>query len=226
MAGEHWYTPRGRLGETRYISVARLHMGDHLWQKLWPFRNGRQVMQMSERRTGHYPSDGTLRQNPQSAGCCRIIRHNAGFGRWLGPPNRHSGAFWLVASRVIQARVYVGDVRPASERSMRFQLVLSILVLARVTPAQTPDTTHSARGATVSGVVRDSIAHGPLVGAMVQLVAADTKNRFGRTAVSDSMGAFKLGDVPAILLSECWADLHQIAQAGSHDPDWKKKGLY
>lgn len=79
---------------------------------------------------------------------------------------------------------------------MRFRLALFILMLARVTPALTQDTIHSAPGATVTGVVRDSIAHGPLVGAMVQLVAADTRNRFGRTAVSDSMGAFKLGDVP------------------------------
>ena len=36
----------------------------------------------------------------------------------------------------------------------------------------------------------------------------------------------KLGDVPAILLSECWADLHQIAEGGAYDSEWKKKGLY
>ena len=36
----------------------------------------------------------------------------------------------------------------------------------------------------------------------------------------------KLGEVPAILLSECWADLHQIAEGGAYDSEWKKKGLY
>ncbi len=79
---------------------------------------------------------------------------------------------------------------------MRFRLALFVLTLARVAIAQTPDTPRPAPGAIVSGVVRDSIAHGPLVGAMVQLVAADTRNRFGRTAVSDSTGRFQLGDVP------------------------------
>ena len=36
----------------------------------------------------------------------------------------------------------------------------------------------------------------------------------------------KLGDVPPILLSEVWADLYQIAEAGAFDEDWQKKGLY
>ena len=38
--------------------------------------------------------------------------------------------------------------------------------------------------------------------------------------------AMKLGDVPPLLLSECWNDLHDIAANGAFDPDWAKKGLY
>ncbi len=36
----------------------------------------------------------------------------------------------------------------------------------------------------------------------------------------------KLADVPPILLSEVWADLHQIAKSGAYDAEWQKKGLY
>jgi hypothetical protein len=50
--------------------------------------------------------------------------------------------------------------------------------------------------ATVSGIVRDSIARGPLIGAMVQIVAADDPAKFGRTVVTDSSGAFNISDVP------------------------------
>jgi len=64
------------------------------------------------------------------------------------------------------------------------------VLLARLAAAQAP-------GATVSGVVRDSIARAPLAGAVVQLVAADSQARFGRTVVSDSLGRFMLADVPA-----------------------------
>jgi len=39
-----------------------------------------------------------------------------------------------------------------------------------------------------------------------------------------SIGKIPLGDVPAVLLSECWNDLRQIAAEGSgFDPDWEKK---
>ena len=69
-------------------------------------------------------------------------------------------------------------------------------LLAHVASAQTTDTTRHAPGATVSGVVRDSIAHAPLPGAVVQLVAADGQSRAARTAVADSLGRFALDDVP------------------------------
>ncbi|HLA14880.1 MAG TPA: carboxypeptidase-like regulatory domain-containing protein, partial [Gemmatimonadaceae bacterium] len=50
-------------------------------------------------------------------------------------------------------------------------------------------------GTAVSGVVHDSIARQPLAGAAVQLVT-DSLTSFIRTAVSDSLGRFALGDVP------------------------------
>ena len=79
---------------------------------------------------------------------------------------------------------------------MRLKSLFLIAAVTRVGTAQTPDATHPTLGATVSGVVRDSIAHAPLRGAMVQLVGADSGARFGRTAVSDTLGRFTLGDVP------------------------------
>ena len=79
---------------------------------------------------------------------------------------------------------------------MRFRLLLLVALLARLAHAQVPDTTHRASGSTVSGVVRDSIARRPLDGAIVQIVAADSRTRFGRTVISDSLGRFTLGNVP------------------------------
>lgn len=32
----------------------------------------------------------------------------------------------------------------------------------------------------------------------------------------------KLGDVPKVLLSECWNDLYDMAAKGAHDPNWEK----
>jgi hypothetical protein len=51
-------------------------------------------------------------------------------------------------------------------------------------------------GVTVSGLVRDSIGHHQLSGAVVQLVSADTGRRFTRTVDSDSLGRFSIPDVP------------------------------
>jgi hypothetical protein len=74
--------------------------------------------------------------------------------------------------------------------------LLLLALLAQVAGAQGVDTTHSAHGASVTGVVRDSIARGPLAGAIVQLVSADNPARFGRSTISDSLGRFTLIDVP------------------------------
>ncbi len=38
--------------------------------------------------------------------------------------------------------------------------------------------------------------------------------------------ALTLGKVPALLLSEVWNDLHEIAKSGAFDADWESKGLY
>jgi len=79
---------------------------------------------------------------------------------------------------------------------MRFGTLLWI-VFAQLAAAQTRDATRGASGTTVKGVVYDSIARAPLAGAVVQLVIADSLARFGRSAISDSIGRFTLVDVPA-----------------------------
>lgn len=75
---------------------------------------------------------------------------------------------------------------------MRFWAFFGIVVLVGAAGAQAPDTR-----TTVSGTVYDSLARAPLPGAVVQLVAADTRTRFSGTALSDSLGRFTIGDVPA-----------------------------
>ncbi len=79
---------------------------------------------------------------------------------------------------------------------MRIRPLLLAMLFARAANAETPDTTSSVAGASVSGFVRDSIARAPLAGAVVQLVAADNPARFGRTANTDSTGRFVFNDVP------------------------------
>ncbi len=54
-----------------------------------------------------------------------------------------------------------------------------------------------AQGAMVSGTVHDSVARAPLAGALVQLVADDTRSSFGQSVMSDSVGNFSFRDVPA-----------------------------
>src|SRR6476620_10526146 len=71
---------------------------------------------------------------------------------------------------------------------MRLSSLFVIAMLARPLGAQT--------GATVSGVVRDSIAGTPIVGASVQLVGAERGGQLVRSAVSDGNGRFQLNDVP------------------------------
>jgi hypothetical protein len=71
-----------------------------------------------------------------------------------------------------------------------------LLLLARLSAAQTADTTHRAPAAQVSGVVRDSVARRPIAEALVQLVSADDPAKFVRTSISDSLGRFAIRDVP------------------------------
>lgn len=80
---------------------------------------------------------------------------------------------------------------------MRFRPVLFITLLARLSSAQEPGAARGVAGITLSGVVRDSVAHMPLSGAVVQLVAADGEARSNRSAISDALGRFSLADVAA-----------------------------
>ena len=77
-------------------------------------------------------------------------------------------------------------------RILSFALLLS---LPRIADAQVTDTSLAA-GTTVSGMVRDSIANGPLAGATVQLVGTENRASFARTVVSDASGIFVIRDVP------------------------------
>ena len=79
---------------------------------------------------------------------------------------------------------------------MRLRPLLLATLLARVANAEPTDTATSVPGASVSGIVRDSISRAPLADAVVQLVAADNPARFGRSASSDSLGRFVFRDVP------------------------------
>src|SRR5262245_12912485 len=76
---------------------------------------------------------------------------------------------------------------------MRLALILCLAFIARATQAQIPS---GGPGATVSGVVRDSITHKPLAGAVVQLVAARAEVPNTLSAVSDSLGNFSIRGVP------------------------------
>lgn len=79
---------------------------------------------------------------------------------------------------------------------MRIAIIVLLSLCARLAAAQTADTIARTTGATVSGVVTDSLDHAPLDGAVVQLVAADGSAHGGRSAMSDSLGRFVIPDVP------------------------------
>lgn len=100
------------------------------------------------------------------------------------------------------------NVLSSSQRSANdpvrlfYLLLLSVFVMpALAAPvaarAQAPAPRDDVRRAEVHGAVYDSIAGRPLVGALVQLVAADSGSTYGRTAVSDSLGAFRFADAPS-----------------------------
>ena len=79
---------------------------------------------------------------------------------------------------------------------MSFRLLPVVVALAATAGAQTPDTTVRTRGATVSGIVYDSMALRPLAGATVQLVDAGNPAGGVRTAITDGLGAFEFTGVP------------------------------
>lgn len=76
---------------------------------------------------------------------------------------------------------------------MRLGTLSLVMFVAHISPAQPPG------GATVHGVVYDSLARTLLGGALVQLVPAETlasATRFAVTATADSSGSFALTNVP------------------------------
>lgn len=79
---------------------------------------------------------------------------------------------------------------------MLLRLALLAALIAPAAAAQTPDRTARTPGTTVSGIVHDSIDRGPLAGAIVQMIAADSTKRFSRTAISDPLGRYTFADVP------------------------------
>ena len=100
------------------------------------------------------------------------------------------------------------NVLSSSQRSANdpvrlfYLLLLSVFVMpALAAPvaarAQAPAPRGGLQRAEVHGAVYDSIAGRPLVGALVQLVAADSGSTYGRTVVSDSLGAFRFADAPS-----------------------------
>src|SRR5207237_322449 len=62
--------------------------------------------------------------------------------------------------------------------------------------AQSPPSGTQVPGASVTGVVRDSISGKPLPDAAVQIVAADSSLSFSRVTASDSLGRFTIYGVP------------------------------
>ena len=81
---------------------------------------------------------------------------------------------------------------------MRASPLLLVVFAAGTADAQAKDSVQAAAvPRSVTGVVWDSVAKMPLVGATVQLVAADNPARFTRTAPSNILGRFTLNDIPA-----------------------------
>jgi hypothetical protein len=69
---------------------------------------------------------------------------------------------------------------------------LVLALLARPVVAQDAGQSSGA----ITGVVYDSIARKPLAGALVQVVAVEGARRFSNSTVSDSLGRYRLNNVP------------------------------
>ncbi|MBA4072669.1 MAG: hypothetical protein C0497_12660 [Gemmatimonas sp.] len=82
---------------------------------------------------------------------------------------------------------------------MRRRFLSSLLLAAAVAgiaTAQVPSSTGISPGGSISGMVRDSLARGPLAGAWVQLVEASRQTTVARTVITDSLGRFSFDGVP------------------------------
>ena len=74
---------------------------------------------------------------------------------------------------------------------------LIFLIISASAVAQRPDSLAVAgSGATITGVVYDSVSRTNLSGAIVQVIDFDGSKRFTRTTVSDSLGRFSLHGIP------------------------------
>ena len=73
--------------------------------------------------------------------------------------------------------------------------VLGVVLGARAAHAQVSSPAPRASGGRIHGIVYDSLTHGPLGGAWVQLAVADGRPDSSRTLVTDSLGRFSFDDV-------------------------------
>ena len=78
---------------------------------------------------------------------------------------------------------------------MSARLVVLLAFSAHLAAAQVLDAGLRGAGTVISGVVRDSVAGVPLVGAVVQISSAEF-GRFARASISDSLGHYEFSDVP------------------------------
>jgi hypothetical protein len=75
-------------------------------------------------------------------------------------------------------------------------VVLLVVALSQAASAQVADTARRPIAGTVTGVVHDSVAHMPLPGATVQLVAANDPSGPVRSVTSDIYGQFSIPRIP------------------------------
>ena len=82
---------------------------------------------------------------------------------------------------------------------MRQRFLSSLSFVAAVAGdafAQVPDPARAFPRGSISGVVRDSLARGPLAGAWVQFVEAGRQATVARTVITDALGRFSFDRVP------------------------------
>ncbi len=75
-------------------------------------------------------------------------------------------------------------------------LLPTAAAIATIAAAQLPDVPGGMPRGSISGVVRGSLARGPLSGALVQLVEASHQATVARTAITDSLGRYSFAGVP------------------------------
>jgi hypothetical protein len=81
-------------------------------------------------------------------------------------------------------------------RRRSFASLSLLAAVAGIAAAQAPVPPGATPGGSISGVVRDSLARGPLAGAWVQFVEASRQATVARTVITDSLGRFSFDGVP------------------------------